>query len=215
MNITREQRDRFINMLQDFAARYDLHFDYEYTPGFEKLYVKFECRSYQPLHYTVVWSEVHSLTEAGTAIFADVVCQWIKKYDKCDIKEVIFNPPATIVFWNDGTKTVVKCQNDEVFDAEKGLAMAISKKYFGNKGSYCNQIKKWTEKYEEEQNWLKDVVKGLRELGRRLKEESDRGRIHRAYNALVAALHKKRPRKDEMAAAMEEAIGYLGEVLDD
>lgn len=45
---------------------------------------------------------------------------------------VIFNDPATIVFWNDGTKTVVKCQ-DEPFDSEKGLAMAITKKTMGKK----------------------------------------------------------------------------------
>lgn len=58
------------------------------------------------------------------------------------IKNVMFNDPATIIFWEDGTKTVVKAQ-DETFDKEKGLAMAISKKAMGNKGSYCNEFKKW------------------------------------------------------------------------
>jgi hypothetical protein len=66
------------------------------------------------------------------------------------IKDVIFNNPATIVFWSDGTKTVVKCQEDDIYDPEKGLAMAISKKFFGNKGNYCNEIKKWMDKYEEQ-----------------------------------------------------------------
>ena len=60
-----------------------------------------------------------------------------------EIKNVIFNDPATIVFWEDGTKTVVKCQPGDSFDPEKGLAMAITKKAYGNKGSYCNQLKKW------------------------------------------------------------------------
>ena len=60
-----------------------------------------------------------------------------------EIKNVIFNDPATIVFWDDGTKTVVKCQDGDEFDPEKGLAMAIVKKAYGNKGSYCNQLKKW------------------------------------------------------------------------
>ena len=62
---------------------------------------------------------------------------------KLTIKDVIFNAPATIVFWSDGTKTVVKAQNDDVFDKEKGLAMAITKKFFGNKGNYYNQVVKW------------------------------------------------------------------------
>lgn len=64
------------------------------------------------------------------------------------IKKVIFNHPATIVLWADGTKTVVKCSEDDAYDAEKGLAMAISKKALGNKGNYFNEIKKWVEPYE-------------------------------------------------------------------
>lgn len=65
------------------------------------------------------------------------------------IKNVIFNDPATIVFWQDGTKTVVKCQDGDKFDPEKGLAMAIAKKVYGNQGNYCNQLKKWLPKEEK------------------------------------------------------------------
>lgn len=64
------------------------------------------------------------------------------------IKDVIFNDPATIVFWADGTKTVVKAQ-DEAFDPEKGLAMAISKKALGNQGRYFETFKKWLPEKEE------------------------------------------------------------------
>lgn len=85
-----------------------------------------------------------------------------------EIQNVIFNEPATIVFWTDGTKTVVKCQEDDIFDPEKGLAMAISKKALGNEGNYCNEIKKWTEKYEYEDveliypaSKLADIMKKL------------------------------------------------------
>lgn len=63
-------------------------------------------------------------------------------------KKVIFNDPATIVFWLDGTKTVVKAV-DESFDPEKGLAMAIAKKHLGNEGNYYNTFKKWLPKEEE------------------------------------------------------------------
>ena len=65
-----------------------------------------------------------------------------------EIKNVIFNDPATIVFWEDGTKTVVKCQDGDEFNPEKGLAMAIAKKAYGNKGGYCNKLKKWLPKEE-------------------------------------------------------------------
>ena len=66
-----------------------------------------------------------------------------------EIKNAIFNDPATIVFWEDGTKTAVKCQDGDEFDPEKGLAMAIAKKAYGNKGSYCNKLKKWLPKEEQ------------------------------------------------------------------
>lgn len=49
------------------------------------------------------------------------------------IKKVIFNDPATIVLWADGTKTVVKCADFDIFDPEKGLAMAICKRVYGER----------------------------------------------------------------------------------
>ena len=64
------------------------------------------------------------------------------------IKNVIFNDPATIVFWTDGTKTVVKAYADD-FDPEKGLAMAIAKKFLGNQGNYYNEFHKWLPKEEK------------------------------------------------------------------
>lgn len=73
------------------------------------------------------------------------------------ITKVIFNDPATIVFWSDGTKTVVKTQNGETFDPEKGLAMSIAKRAFGNKGNYYNHISKWVDKYNEEHEAVRDI----------------------------------------------------------
>lgn len=67
------------------------------------------------------------------------------KEDMVMIKKVGFYNPATVVFWEDGTKTVVRADG-EVFDPEKGLAMAIAKKYLGNEGNYWNEFKKWLPK---------------------------------------------------------------------
>ena len=58
------------------------------------------------------------------------------------IDNVIFSDPATIIKWKDGTKTVVKPQN-EPFDKEKGLAMAIIKKLCGNKGNFSDIFRKY------------------------------------------------------------------------
>lgn len=70
------------------------------------------------------------------------------KGDRLTIKNVIFNDPATIVFWDDGSKSVVKARDGEKYDPEKGLAMAISRKALGNTGSYYNEFEKWLPKNE-------------------------------------------------------------------
>ena len=57
-----------------------------------------------------------------------------------EVKKVIFNDPATIVYWKDGTKTVVKCQKGDDFDLEKGFAMAFLKKCCGNKGNFNDKL---------------------------------------------------------------------------
>lgn len=61
--------------------------------------------------------------------------------EELDFEDIIINPPATIVKWADGTKTVVKCQNDEEYDAEKGIALCFMKKMCGNTSNY-NEILK-------------------------------------------------------------------------
>lgn len=73
-------------------------------------------------------------------------------YKPHTIKRVIFNDPATIVFWQDGTKTVVKCSDRDSYDKEKGLAMCFVKKMFGNSGKYYDVFKQWCEEKEVEDN---------------------------------------------------------------
>lgn len=59
---------------------------------------------------------------------------------------VIFNPPATIVYWADGTKTVVKCMKDQEYDPVAGLAMCFMKKALGNGNAHHQILKKWLPK---------------------------------------------------------------------
>lgn len=62
---------------------------------------------------------------------------------RSNIKDVIFNYPATIILWKDGTKTIVKVRKGEKYDPEKGFAMAVCKKMFGNEGNYCKVFKEY------------------------------------------------------------------------
>ena len=74
---------------------------------------------------------------------------WSKTIDKPkatylpEISKVHFNPPMTIVLWEDGTKTTVKCQEDDAYSDEVGLALCIAKKALGNKGNFNNVFSKW------------------------------------------------------------------------
>lgn len=68
--------------------------------------------------------------------------------NKDGIKKVHFSGPVTAVIWGDGSKTIVRCDEDE-FDPEKGLAMAIAKHFLGtnkSKGNYYNVFEKWLPK---------------------------------------------------------------------
>ncbi len=56
---------------------------------------------------------------------------------------VIFNDPATVVYWSDDTKTVVKCQPGDTFSAETGLTTAMLKKYMGNDNTFNKVINYW------------------------------------------------------------------------
>lgn len=152
---------------------------------------------------------------------------------ECDIrsriKNVIFNDPATIVFWTDNTKTVVKCENED-YDPEKGLAMCVCKKMLGNKGNYYEVFKKWLPKEEaprisfKPETWtfdLKpiDINKNLFEVltgtndkttieFKDAKEESKRNPVQEAYNKLIAI------RDNDEFCDFDELIGLLGEALD-
>ena len=49
------------------------------------------------------------------------------------IDRVIFNDPATIVIWKDGTKTVVKTAPGETYSEWAGMALCICKKLYGDR----------------------------------------------------------------------------------
>lgn len=103
-------------------------------------------KTYYPLDYDVILDvDQHTKLE----INAYLAPAYEVPNKPLTITNVIFNPPATIVFWSDKTKTVVKCDyNQEPYDPEKGIAMAISKKMLGdNKYEYYNVFKHWLKRW--------------------------------------------------------------------
>ena len=91
------------------------------------------------------WGCSNKITSNAYRNVLDLLCHSNFNTEKAyipAIKKVIFNNPATIVIWNDGTKTTVKCSERDEYSEEVGLAMCISKKALGNKGNFNEVFKK-------------------------------------------------------------------------
>lgn len=90
--------------------------------------------------------------ERDLAATREVVTHYEKMYRKIPgIERVHFSGPVTCVIWDDGTKTLIRCGENDTPDPEKGLAMAIAKRVFGTNESgsnYYNIFKKWLPKPE-------------------------------------------------------------------
>ena len=152
MNLTKEKLDVFCEMMDKELDKLGCSIGYKTDTAVHKTDVDIYHATLGPKHYLVQWDEVRSLTEAAVAILSDIKMRLNLNYmPDLTIKDVIFNPPATIVLWMDGTKTVVKDQGEVFYDPEKGMAMATAKKAFGNKGNYYNQFAKYLDIYEKKQ----------------------------------------------------------------
>lgn len=75
------------------------------------------------------------------------------------IDQVWFNPAkgTTVVRWIDGSKTMVRCQEGETFDKEKGLALCYMKRTLDNKSSFNEILKKWCPIEVEETEEVKEI----------------------------------------------------------
>ena len=95
----------------------------------EKRYEELK-RRYEELRikYNNLWMHTPGIYVARS--FNDVP---LSSFCSTYITKVIYQNPATIVFWSDGTKTVAKCDESDTFDEEKGLILCIMKKVFPNK----------------------------------------------------------------------------------
>lgn len=118
------------------------------------------------------------------------------------IKNVIFNKPYTIVFWTDGTKTTVTCGKNDVWDEEKGVALAFVKKLYGNKSSYIENIKPFlTENVEKVK--AKEAQK-RQKFEAEIKADDERRRQRHIKN-----LAMKRLRQERLEREVKEAMKSL------
>ena len=65
------------------------------------------------------------------------------------VKKILYHGPATIVYWADGEKTVVKCMESDTFDPMAGFCAALAKRVYGSTGAVKQIIK--ASNYEDSQ----------------------------------------------------------------
>lgn len=96
----------------------------------------------------------------------------LRSFTPESIKKVIYNDPATIILWSDGTKTVVKCMEDEDYDPEKGFMAAVTKKVFGDKYGWIRRhhVKPIVEREKKVDTLMDSIADTLRR--RRTAQES-------------------------------------------
>lgn len=98
--------------------------------------------------YDVVDGEItndRGYTYVGLRDVIKYLSYWyqFEKINNNPISRVIFNDPATIILWTDGSKTVAKAHGDDDFDPEKGFAVACAKKLLGDGDAFRAECAKW------------------------------------------------------------------------
>lgn len=132
-----------------------------------------------------------SMTDAQQKVcqfmIAEALKNVIRSFTPESIKKVIYNDPATIIFWSDGTKTVVKCMEDEDYDPEKGFMAAVTKKVFGDKYGWImrNHVKPAV----ENENTVSALMDSIADALRRKRNAQDSAMAIRDQMLVSGATH--------------------------
>ncbi len=103
------------------------------------------------------WRDIHKLINAKTyEEIHQLESMFNSRPTLPNIKNVYFNNPVTVVLWDDGTKTLVRCQDGDTYSRETGLALCMAKKAMGNNGKFNEVFKKWIPEEKEEGPKKKD-----------------------------------------------------------
>jgi hypothetical protein len=92
-----------------------------------------------------------------------------KELKEVYIKEVMYNNPATIVFWSDGSKTVSKCHAGDAYSPEAGLTMCILKKI--QEKSLINLFEAWLPKELYEPGPVRPVTINVKQVRKQFKKK--------------------------------------------
>lgn len=80
-----------------------------------------------------------------------------------NIKQVIYSNPVTVIIWEDGTKTISRCDDDDIYDELTGFMLCIFKKVLTPKTmrkmfkDYVYDVDSDKIKWQSLPTWLEDI----------------------------------------------------------
>ena len=110
------------------------------------------------------------------------------------IEKVIFNGDRTIILWNDGTKTMVKCADDEEFDYYSGFCAAVTKKIFGSTANAQRFMEsKMVDQNSKEKpfNSLRDTLNSFKEGVQSLYKQYDSDKVNTVLKQYIQEYKKE------------------------
>ena len=119
-----------------------------------------------------------------------IAMEGVKTVDPLEIKNVYFNDPVTVAMWNDGTKTIVRCSENDFYDPEKGLAMAIVKKAYGNDNKFHKVFKKWIPDEDVSEKEVPEEDVSEKEL---ILDSVSSASLNTLFRSCAACKHKGQP----------------------
>lgn len=73
------------------------------------------------------------------------------------VDHIFYDDIATVVFWKDGTKTIVKCPEGTPYDEYTAFCMAVVKKFYGT-NSAIKRVIKTKARYSKKRQFLKESL---------------------------------------------------------
>ena len=114
-----------------------------------------------------IYNNPHAVKTFIQAILSGNRPDIIPGMDRIYITRVLYNGPATIIFWSDGTKTMTKCHDVDHYSAEVGFINAYLKRVVGSKevhDAVCSWVPEDVNKMENRAITIADVRKKYKEV---------------------------------------------------
>lgn len=115
-----------------YQYNYDSSWDYISDWLIRNLEVSFTKEFLYPI-YGYENKVPSAYNSSSTTYTYDFPVEKVSENNPMEIERVVFNPPFTVVFFEDGSKSISRCHENDTFDPEVGVMVAVAKKIYPNR----------------------------------------------------------------------------------